>query len=44
MKKLKTILSLILLFFFCINPIKINAIEKEGKIILIDPVHGGIDG
>ncbi|MBU5455753.1 N-acetylmuramoyl-L-alanine amidase CwlD [Caproiciproducens sp. MSJ-32] len=44
MKKLKIVLSLILLFLFCIFPVKINALEKEGKIILIDPGHGGIDG
>ena len=42
-KRLGYILSLILIFSFII-PIKINATTKEGKVILIDPGHGGFDG
>ena len=42
-KKLGYILSLILIFSFII-PIKVNAATKEGKVILIDPGHGGFDG
>lgn len=42
-KKLGYILSLILIFNF-IFPIKVYAATKEGKVILIDPGHGGFDG
>lgn len=42
-RKLGYILSLILICSF-IMPIKVNAATKEGKVILIDPGHGGFDG
>ena len=42
-KKLGYILSLILICSF-IMPFRINASTKEGKVILIDPGHGGFDG
>ena len=42
-KKIVYILSLILICNFIV-PIKVNASNKEGKVILIDPGHGGFDG
>jgi N-acetylmuramoyl-L-alanine amidase len=44
MKKIIVILSCLILFLFCILPVDTYAVEKEGKVILIDPGHGGIDG
>lgn len=43
LKKLGYILSLTLIFNFMLS-IKAYGAQKEGKVILIDPGHGGFDG